>query len=101
MNDVKTLKEAVEKLHNCKAVHCNSVRVKETFKGQVVWDGMVEVFNLTDSKPAKRCYAWQHTEDSADTRTRVVTVLEVPPVSSPETAVRAAIVERYKANKAN
>jgi hypothetical protein len=101
VNDVKLLKETVEKLHNCKANHCNTVRVHEKFKGEIVWDGFVEVFELADSKPAARCYAWQHSEDDTDTRTRVVTVLEKPPVNSPQTAVKAAIVAEYKQNRAN
>ena len=80
-------------------VHRNTVRVREKFKGQVVWDGFVEVFELAEAKPAARCYAWQHSED--DTRTRVVTVLERPPVTSPQTAVKAAIVGDYKRNQSN
>src|SRR5580698_7671157 len=101
MNDVRLLKETVERLHNCKAVHRNTVRVREKFKGEIVWDGFVEVFELADSQPAARCYAWQHSEDDTDTRTRVVTVLERPPVTSPQTAVKAAIVGDFKRNASN
>lgn len=101
MNDVKLLKETVERLHSCKAVHRNTVRVQEKFKGEIVWDGFVEVFELADAQPAARCYAWQHSEDETDTRTRVVTVLERPPVTSPQTAVKAAIVGDFKRNESN
>ena len=76
-------------------------RVQEEFRGEIVWDGFVEVFELADAKPAARCYAWQHSEDDTDTRMRVVTVLEKTPVNSAQTAVKAAIVEEYKRNRAN
>jgi hypothetical protein len=101
VNDVKLLKETVEKLHNCKARHRNSVRVQEKFKGEIVWDGFVEVFELEGAKPSARCYAWQHSEDDTNTRTRVVTVLENPPVNSPQTAVKAAIVGDFKRTQSN
>ena len=90
------LKDAVEKLHNCKARHRNTVRVQEKFRVEIVRDGMVEVFELADANPAARCYAWQHSEDDADTRTRVVTVLEKTPANSLQTAVKVAIVDEYK-----
>ena len=42
---------------------------------------------------AKRCYAWSFTEGK---QTRFVTVLEIPPVESAQTAVRAAIAGEAK-----
>ena len=42
---------------------------------------------------AKRCYAWSFTEGK---QTRFVTVLEIPPVESAQTAVRAAIASVAK-----
>jgi len=95
------LQKTVEKLHNCKASHCNTVRVTERYHGKLVWQGAVEVFKLSEGAPAKRCYAWNHLEGNKDEMTRVVTVLELPPVTSAKTAVRAAIVAQYKQAKAN
>ena len=63
--------------------------VVETFRGKIVWQGQVEVFALKGHPKAKRCYAWSHEEDG---KRRYVAVLELPPVNSPVTAVRAAIV---------
>jgi hypothetical protein len=34
--------------------------VHETFQGQTVWAGEVEVFDLVGHPKAKRCYAWAH-----------------------------------------
>jgi hypothetical protein len=60
----------------------------EQFRGQTVWDGVVEVFNLTGHPRAKRCYGWTFIENDEP---HYVTVLELPPVDSPHAAVRAAI----------
>jgi hypothetical protein len=98
MDYIKELEDVIHKLHGVKAKHTKSVPVKETFQGQTVWDGVVEVFNLKGHPKAKKAYAWAHdTDDPAHPR-RHVTVLHIPPVTTPETAVRAAIVQEYKAH---
>lgn len=95
MNENESLKEAVKRLHGCDAKFIESVEVIETFRGQTVWAGSVSVFDLTGHPKAKRCYAWCHKDGKADTQTRFVTVLELPPVNSPLTAVRASIVSQH------
>lgn len=35
-------------------------RLRETFKGSVVWDGTVQVFDLAGHPRATRAYAWSH-----------------------------------------
>ena len=89
---MRELRLAVDRLHECKARHLESVPVKEIFQGKTVWDGIVEVFELSGHSKAKRCYAWGHWEDEAGMHTRIVTVLGLLPVDSPLAAVRAAIV---------
>ena len=91
MHELKALRMAVDRLHECKARHLKSVPVKEIYQGKTVWDGVVEVFELSGHSPAKRCYIWGHWEDEAGKQTRIVTVLGVPPIDSPLAAVRAAI----------
>jgi len=83
-------------LHKCKAVHNATVPVQEVFRGQTVWHGDVEVFDLTGHPKAKRCYAWSHVDGKNDEHERFVAVLEIPPVESPETAVRVQIVKDSK-----
>jgi hypothetical protein len=61
-----------------------------------VWDGVVEVFDLVGHPKAKRAYAWSHLDGDKDEKTRYVAVLEIPPVVSPETAVKASIVSDSK-----
>jgi hypothetical protein len=86
-------------LHNCSATWRESVPVHEVFKGQTVWKGDVEVFDLQGHPKAKRAYGWSHPEGPDDQGERFVTVLEIPPVVSAETAVRVSIVKDAKGIK--
>lgn len=43
---IERLKLAVEHLHKCSARHLETVPVHETFQGQTVWQGEVEVFEI-------------------------------------------------------
>jgi hypothetical protein len=87
---------AVSQLHNCGATWRETVPVHEIFRGETVWQGDVEVFDLTNHPKAKRAYAWSHLDGAKDERTRFVAVLEIPPVESAETAVRVQIVKDFK-----
>jgi hypothetical protein len=89
---LERLKLTVEHLHKCSARYCTTVPVHEKFNGQTVWQGEVEVFDLTGHPKAKRAYGWSHREGKNDEGERFVTVLEIPPVESAVTAVRASIV---------
>jgi hypothetical protein len=95
---IKELRETINRLHGVKAKHKESVPVKETFQGQTVWDGIVEVFEIKGHPKADKAYAWAHDTDDPLRPKRQVTVLHIPPVVSPETAVRAAIVQEYKSH---
>lgn len=86
-------------LHNCAATWRETVPVHEVFKGQTVWQGNVEVFDLTGHPKAKRAYAWAHLDGDHDERTRYVAVLEIPPVNSAETAVRVSVVKEIRNKK--
>jgi hypothetical protein len=44
--------------HGVTASHFETVAVKELFRGEVAWDGEVEVFNVADHPKAKQCFAW-------------------------------------------
>jgi hypothetical protein len=39
------------------ATHRESVAVVETFRGQTVWEGMVEIFDVAEPPPAV-AYGW-------------------------------------------
>lgn len=95
MSYIEELQEAIRRLHGSESSHVETVPVKELFRGQTVWEGDVEVFDLHDHPDTHRVYAWAHDAEDADKR-RHVTVLHIPPAVSPETAVRAAIIQEYR-----
>jgi hypothetical protein len=87
------LQEAISAMHGCESRYVRSVPVREVFNGLVAWEGVVEVFDLIDHPKAKRCYAWSYDDGK---QTRSITVLELPPVDSPETAVKVAIAAKAR-----
>lgn len=95
---IEDLRDVIRRLHGVEATHIESVPIKETFQGKTVWEGVVEVFELKNHPKATRLYAWAHKMDDAK-KTRHVTVLHIPPVTSPLLAVRAAIVQEFRENE--
>lgn len=96
---IERIKQVVIHLYKVEAHHVESVPVEEVFNGRVVWKGVVEVFTLAGHPKAKRCFAWSHSDGKGDTDEQFVTVLEVPPVASPETAVKIAILSEVRERK--
>jgi hypothetical protein len=96
MTYLEELSDVIHKLHGVTATHVQSVPVTEKFQGKTVWDGVVEVFDLHGHPQTHRAYAWAHDTDDPKRPRRHVTVLHIPPAISPETAVRAAIVQEYR-----
>ena len=94
MTYIEELRAVIRRLHGVESKHVESVPVKETHKGQVVWDGVVEVFELIGHPKAQKVYAWAHETDLG--KPRHVTVLHIHPVTSPILAVRAAIVQEFR-----
>jgi hypothetical protein len=93
---IEELREVIRRLHGADAAHVESVPVKETFKGETVWDGVVEVFDLHGHPTASRVYAWAHDTDNPDAPRRHVTVLHSHPIESARQAVQAAIVQEFR-----
>jgi len=96
---IEQLRLAVEAMHHCMARHRAATPILEIFRSQKVWEGVVEPFTLSGHPKARRCYAWSFVDNG---KTQYVTALEIPPVKSPLTAVRAAIMadsEREEMNK--
>lgn len=96
MDYIAELQAAILKLHGCTATYLETVPVTETFQGKTVWQGEVEVFEIRGHPKASHAYAWSHRAGKNDKETRYVTVLQIPPVTSPETAVKAAIAAEIK-----
>ena len=93
---ISDLQGIIFALHDAHSTHLESVRVKESFQGRTVWDGIVEVFGLHEHPLSPKVYAWSHDTDDPENPKRHVTVLHVGPVTSPQAAVRAAIVQEYR-----
>ena len=91
---IEDICRVVEVTHNCAAKHEYSVPVIEMFGKDEIWEGVVEMFALTGHPNARRCYAWNFSDHDAEPH--YVAVLELPPVFSPHTAVRAAIASGQK-----
>jgi hypothetical protein len=89
------LKQAVEQMHGGSATLAQSVPVRETFEGKPVWEGVVDVFDLTGHPTATRAYAWSSPIEGS-TKRRFFAVLHTARISSPLEAVRAAIVAEHK-----
>ncbi len=92
---ISALQDAIRNLHGCESRHLESVPVTERWDDEVVWDGVVEVFDLIGHETALWAYAWSHVLDDSEKR-RFVAVLHEGPVDSAETAVRAAVVAEVR-----
>lgn len=93
--DIIQLKESVEAQHGGHASHIESIPVRETFRGQTVWEGVVQVFDLEGHPKATRAYAWSSPIDGSDKR-RFYAVLHLGGIRSPRDAVRAAIIAEQR-----
>ncbi len=98
---ITELADVIRKLHGSFATHVETVPVKETFNGETVWEGEVEVFDLHDHPKTDRVYAWSHDTDDPETPRRTVTVLHIPPATSPHRAVQVSIANDVREAQSN
>jgi len=94
MTYIEALQKAIRDLHGCESTHVETTPVIEVFHGKVVWYGDVDTFDLRGHPIALRCYAWGY--QGEDGKNYYTAVLRVPPVNSPETAVKASIREQVR-----
>jgi len=80
MDRIEELQKAILTMHGCASTHLETVSVGIALHDETVWEGDVEIFEVRGHPEAKRCYAWR-------VAAGYVAVLELPPVTSPETAV--------------
>lgn len=95
---IDELRDVIRRLHGVESSHLESVPIKETFQGKIVWEGIVEVFELHGHPKAPKAYAWAYETDNPK-KPRHVTVLHMGPITSPLLAVRAAIVQEFRNNE--
>ncbi len=101
MNLISELIDAIRELHGTEATHVETVPVRETFQGQTVWEGDVEVFDLADHPKASRVYAWSHETNDPENPRQHITILQIPPAITPQKAVQVAIAGMFREQEAN
>jgi hypothetical protein len=85
---IKFIQKALKQAHDVETAHVKSVPIRETFKGETVWEGIVEVFDVKGHPHVRRAYGWQYEENG---ELQYATVPGVVPINSPLGAVRAFI----------
>ena len=92
MNEyIAELQAAFLRLHGGDATYVDTVPVIEEFEDKTIWQGDVEVFDIRGHPNATRGYGWGHVTGEQDQGRRYFTVLELPPVDSPQAAIKAQL----------
>jgi len=86
------IKRAVEATVEGPVTHRETVAIVETFRGQTVWEGMVEVFDVATPPPTV-AYGWAVESDEGP---QYVTVRGEPPATSPLAAVRVWLISQAR-----
>ncbi len=88
----QALLNAIENRAKCPAVHLQTQPARLAIDGQVVWKGKVEVFQLKDHPQAKLAFGWGFQNDQK--KIEYVTVIGIPPLDNPLSAVKAFVASR-------
>ena len=84
---------AAERTAHCAVSHVDSVPVVETFNGQPIWEGIVEVYQSSEPPP-KFIYGWIGQGPSNEIE--YVTMAGVAPINCALDAIRAWIASLAK-----
>jgi hypothetical protein len=87
------IKCAVEKNIGGIARHISSTAVIEIFEESLIWEGVVETFDLACNPNAQRCYGFTYREDDS---LGYATIAETEEVNSPKMAVKAFFASRMQ-----
>jgi hypothetical protein len=90
---ILNLKCAVEKNIGGIARHVTSTAVIEIFEGNLVWEGVVETFDVACNPNVKRCYGFMYRENDS---VGYATIIETDAVNSPEMAVKTFITSKIQ-----
>jgi hypothetical protein len=93
---IEKLQNVIFQRHGCGSSWVESLPVHDVFRDRIIWDGKVEVFSLSGHPKARTAYAWIEQEERLlGAREVVETVLEIPPVDSPLSAVWASMTADF------
>lgn len=98
---IERLTKAIERAHKCRAKWVATGPIKQTSDGRTVWEGDVETFALIGHPKARRAFAWTLPQGQQNREDRLITILEIPPVTSAQAAVKMALAGDLKKNKRN
>jgi len=89
-NLIEALKQSIAQNHACIAVYSQSVMVEETHRGEILWAGQIEIFEVQGHTKAKTAYGWwqENTEDG------LVTILALTPIMDARKAVQAYLMSQ-------
>lgn len=93
-SDIDASRMAVERNYNVTATFIEAMPVSECYEGKIVWEGSVYVFKIEGHPKAVKCYAWPSL--TKEGKKRYYTVLHIPPIDSPDKAVKASIIYDHK-----
>ena len=88
---ILSIKCAVEKNLGGMARHVTSTAVIEVFEGDLIWEGVVETFEVACVPNVTRCYGFTYRQDDS---IAYATIAESDEVNSPKMAVQAFIASR-------
>ena len=86
---LEELGQAITAMHECGCSHFGTEQVKEEHDGVGIWEGPVEVFQLTDHPEAKIAYGWGWEDDTGEIQ--YIGILKAKHIESASDAVKAAI----------
>ena len=92
---IEKLRGVILQRHGCESSWVESLPVHDVYGGEIIWNGMVEVFRLSGHPKTKTAYAWIDEEAEEDGAERVETALEIQPVDSPLSAVQASMLAGF------
>lgn len=90
---ILSIKCAVEKNLGGIARHIVSTPVIEVFEGSLLWEGVVETFEVACNPTVKRCYGFTYRDDDT---LRYVAIAETDEVNSPKMAVKTFVASQIQ-----
>ncbi len=88
----RAILDAIEKRANCTATYFQTQPVRLALDGEILWKGKVEVFKLQGHPQASLAFGWGF--ENAQKKIEYVTVVGVPPLDNPISAVKAYLASR-------
>ena len=90
---ILSIKCAVEKNIGGIACHVTSTAVIEVFERSLMWEGVVETFDVACNPNIKRCYGFAYRDDET---LQYATIAETDEVNSPKLAVKAFVASQLQ-----